>query len=132
MTATRLLEDDAQFAALAVKLAADLRGNLDLYEIADRATLKQFYSTLGALALLEGRHDVALAYADSVRNIEDKPALRALAGTLERAAQCSPWWRRPRGAARSRGNSRPGSWRYASTCGCFSHPRPRLQPCSVR
>jgi hypothetical protein len=39
----------------------------------------------GSLALLEGRHDVALEYADSVRNIEDKPALRALAGTLERA-----------------------------------------------
>jgi subtilisin family serine protease len=84
-SATRLLEDDAQFAALAVKLAADLRENLERYEIADRATLKQFYSTLGSLALLEGRHDVALAYADSVRNIEDKPGLRALAGTLERA-----------------------------------------------
>jgi hypothetical protein len=84
-SATRLLEDDAQFAALAAKLATDLRGDLDRYAIADRATLKQFYSTLGSLALLDGRHDVALAYADSVRGIEDKPALRALAGTLERA-----------------------------------------------
>jgi subtilisin family serine protease len=84
-SATRLLEDDVHFAALAAKLAADLRGDLDRYEIADRATLKQFYSTLGSIALLDGRHDVALAYADSVRGVEDKPALRALAGTLERA-----------------------------------------------
>jgi subtilisin family serine protease len=84
-TAARLLEEDAQFAALAARLAADLRGDLDRYDIRDRATLKQFYSTLGSLALLDGRYDVALAYADSVRAIEDKPALRALAGTLERA-----------------------------------------------
>lgn len=84
-SAARLLEDDAQFATLAAKLAADLRGDLDRYEIADRATLKQYYSTLGSLALLGGRTDDALAYADSVRAVEDKPALRALAGTLERA-----------------------------------------------
>jgi subtilisin family serine protease len=84
-SAARLLEDDAQFAALAARLAADLRGDLDRYDIGDRATLKEYYSTLGTLALLDGRHDVALAYADSVRGIEDKPALRALAGTLERA-----------------------------------------------
>jgi subtilisin family serine protease len=84
-SATRLVEDDAQFAALAARLTADLRGDLDRYDIADRATLKQYYSTLGSLALLDGRHDVAVAYADSVRGIEDKPALRALAGTLERA-----------------------------------------------
>jgi subtilisin family serine protease len=84
-SAARLVEDDAQFAALAARLTADLRGDLDRYEIADRATLKQYYSTLGTLALLDGRLDVALAYADSVRDVEDKPALRALAGTLERA-----------------------------------------------
>jgi subtilisin family serine protease len=84
-SATRLVEDEAQFAALAGELQADLRSDLARYEIEDRATLKEYYSTLGSLALLQGDHDAALAYADSARAIEDKPALRALAGTLERA-----------------------------------------------
>jgi subtilisin family serine protease len=84
-SATRLVEDEAQFAALAGELQADLRSDLARYEIGDRATLKEYYSTLGSLALLQADHDAALAYADSARAIEDKPALRALAGTLERA-----------------------------------------------
>jgi hypothetical protein len=81
----RLVEDDAQFAALAAKLVADLRADLAKYEIADRATLKTYYNTLGSLALLAHDHDTSLAYADSVRLIEDKPALQLLAGTVERA-----------------------------------------------
>jgi subtilisin family serine protease len=84
-SATRLVEDDAQFAVLAAKLAADLRGDLAKYEIGDRATLKGYYGTLGSLALLAGDHAAAQAYADSVRAVEDKPALRLLAGTLERS-----------------------------------------------
>lgn len=84
-SATRLVEDDAQFAALAAKLVADLRADLEKYEIADRATLKTYYNTLGTLAMLAHDHDTSLAYADSIRLIEDKPALQALAGTFERA-----------------------------------------------
>jgi subtilisin family serine protease len=84
-SATALVEEDASFAALARKLEADLTADLAKYEIGDRSTLKEYYATLGSLALLAGDHDAAVAYADSVRAIEDKPALRALSGTLERA-----------------------------------------------
>ncbi|HSJ13480.1 MAG TPA: S8 family serine peptidase [Longimicrobiales bacterium] len=84
-TAMRLVEDDAAFATFAAKLAADLETDLAKYEITDRATLKKYYGMLGSLALLEGRWEDAVAFADSVRAIEDKPALKALGGTLERA-----------------------------------------------
>ena len=84
-SATALVEDDAQFAALATKLEADLKADLAKYEISDRATLEEYYGTLGSLALIEGDHEAALAYADSVRAIEDKPGLKALTGTFERA-----------------------------------------------
>jgi hypothetical protein len=84
-SATALVEDDAQFAALATKLEADLKADLAKYEIGDRSTLKEYYGTLASLALIEGDHEAALAYADSVRATEDKPALKALTGTFERA-----------------------------------------------
>ena len=84
-TATALVEDDTQFAALVEKLEADLKADLTKYEIGDRATLKEYYDTLGSLALIAGDHATALTYFDSVRAIEDKPALKALTGTLERA-----------------------------------------------
>jgi hypothetical protein len=84
-SATALVEDDAQFAALATQLEADLEADLARYQIGDRATLKDYYGTLASLALIDGRHNEALAWMDSVRAIEDKPALKALAGTFERA-----------------------------------------------
>lgn len=75
-TASALLGDSAGFVALMAKLEADLRGDLAAYDIGDRATLKSYYGTLQDLALERGRYSVALAYRDSVRGIEDKPALR--------------------------------------------------------
>jgi len=84
-SATALVEDDAQFAAFAEELSDDLRSDLQRYEIRDRATLKEYWGTLGSLALIDGDYAGALAYVDSVRSIEDKPALLALSGTLERA-----------------------------------------------
>lgn len=84
-SATALVEDDVQFAALAAKLEADLKADLAKYEIGDRSTRKEYYSMLGSLALIQGDYDAALAYSDSARAIEDKPALQALSGTLERA-----------------------------------------------
>lgn len=84
-SATKLVEDDAHYALLAATLEADLRDDLARYEISDRSTLKEYFSTLGSLALIEGDFASALIYADRIRQIEDKPALRMMAGTLERA-----------------------------------------------
>jgi hypothetical protein len=79
-TASALLGDSAGFAVLMTKLEADLQSDLAAYDIGDRATLKSYYGTLRDLALERGRYSVALAYRDSVRAIEDKPALRYTAG----------------------------------------------------
>lgn len=84
-SASALVEVEAQFAAFAEELRNDLRTDLQRYEIRDRATLKDYWGTLGSLALIDGDYTGALAYVDSVRSIEDKPALIALSGTLERA-----------------------------------------------
>lgn len=84
-SATELVEDDAQFGIFAETLEADLRSDLAKYEITDRSTLKEYYGTLGSLALIEGDYASAIIYAEMVRSIEDKPALKILAGTLERA-----------------------------------------------
>jgi hypothetical protein len=79
------MEDDSQFAALAGQMRSDLLSDLARYEIGDHATLKQYFTLLGSLALIDGDLDGAVAWADSVRRIEDKPGVRALVGTLERA-----------------------------------------------
>jgi len=84
-SATALVEDGAQFAVFAAQLSYDLRTDLERFEIQDRATLKEYWGTLGSLALIAGEHAAAMAYVDSVHSIEDKPALLALSGTLERA-----------------------------------------------
>lgn len=84
-SATGLVEDDAQFGIFAETLEADLRADLAHYEITDRSILKEYYGTLRSLALIEGDYASAIIYADRVRAIEDRPGLRLLAGTLERA-----------------------------------------------
>jgi subtilisin family serine protease len=80
-----LLEDDAAFAALATRLEADVRADLDTYVIEDRATLKRLHTTLADLALQRGDYETAAARQDSVRALEDKPGPRLLTGILEHA-----------------------------------------------
>src|SRR5512147_125145 len=61
-TATALVQDNKQFAALAQQLQADLRADLAAYDIQDRATLKSYYSALSNLALDRGEYGTAVAY----------------------------------------------------------------------
>lgn len=84
-TVTAIFEDNAQFAALAQQVAADLRADLSKYDIRDHATLASYYTTLAELALERAHYKTALAYQDSIRAVEDKPGLRLSAGILERA-----------------------------------------------
>jgi hypothetical protein len=83
-TAMALFQDEAQFAALAQRLEADLRADLAAYTIEDRATLKSYYGTLSGLALKRGEYETAVAYQDSIRILEDKPGLKLLTGLVER------------------------------------------------
>src|SRR5687768_18475108 len=69
VSAIALVENDAQFAALAAELETDLTADLAKYEITDRATLKEYFGILASLALIEGDYDTAIAWTDSVRAI---------------------------------------------------------------
>jgi subtilisin family serine protease len=84
-TATSLLQDDAQFAALSKQLEADLRSDLETYVINDRATLKSYYQILGDLALHRADYEIAVGYRDKVRELEDKPGPRLVTGIVDRA-----------------------------------------------
>lgn len=84
-TASALLLDDARFEALAEQVEADINSDLGTFDIRDRGTLKGYYGTLAALALHRRDYDVAVAYEDSVRALEDKPALRLVTGIPDRA-----------------------------------------------
>jgi subtilisin family serine protease len=84
-TASTLLQDENRFEALADRLEADIHSDLATYDIRDKATLKGYYGTLDALAIHRRDYDAAVAYADSVRALEDKPGVRLMTGVVEHA-----------------------------------------------
>jgi hypothetical protein len=84
-TVAVLLEDDREYAALAAQVEADLTTDLVKYAISDVATLKRYFEILSKLAMQRGDYSAAAAWQDSIRAHEEKPALRQLAGIVERS-----------------------------------------------
>ncbi len=80
-----LLTDARAADALAKALRADLEADLRDLDIEDKATLRDYYASLANFALLEGRLDDAVALADKVRDLQEKPALKLLSGLALRA-----------------------------------------------
>ena len=76
---------DAAFASLAAALRRDTESVLARYDIADKAAQRDLLGLLAQLDFLEGRHDQALARADAVRALQDKPADKLLSGLRLRA-----------------------------------------------
>ncbi len=83
-----LVRAPERFAPLAAALRRNLQSVLDGYEIPDHATRRELLQQLALLDFLDARYDAALARAEQIRALEDKPAdkllsnlrLRALAG----------------------------------------------------
>jgi subtilisin family serine protease len=73
----RLPERFAPFAAL---IRRDVESVLDGYEIGDKATQRALISQLAILDFLDGRYDAALARAEEIRALQDKPADKLLSG----------------------------------------------------
>ncbi|MBL8286890.1 MAG: S8 family serine peptidase [Rubrivivax sp.] len=69
-----------KFAPLAAAIRRDTQGVLDKYEIPDRATRRGLVTQIAILDYLEGRYDEALARAEEVRGLQDKPADKLLSG----------------------------------------------------
>ncbi len=80
-----LLTDPKAAGALAATIRADLEADLRDLDIEDKATLRDYYSSLATFALMEGRLDDGLALAGKVRDLQEKPALKLLSGLALRA-----------------------------------------------
>jgi subtilisin family serine protease len=83
--ASKLLQDSVAMDRLAGSLRQDLESDLATYDIQDQTTRRDDYQALSQVALLQGRYADALAYSDSARALQTKPAQRLLTGILLRA-----------------------------------------------
>lgn len=75
-----ILTDDAAALQLMNALEADLKKDLEEYDIQDKATLKLYYYTLADFSFLRGQYDDAAKYSDQGRQLEDKPAQVLMSG----------------------------------------------------
>ena len=77
---SEFVQQETGFETFATKVAGDVQGVLDQYDIKDKTTLKRLYSTLLAKAMLDGDADAALDIILKRRDLEDKPAEKLLSG----------------------------------------------------
>jgi hypothetical protein len=80
-----LVRDDAKFARFASDLRRDTESVLAGYEIDDRATLRQLEGELAQLDWLAGNVDSALAHAERIKALQEKPADKLMSGLQLRA-----------------------------------------------
>ncbi len=76
---------DSGFAALAAALRRDTESVLAGYQIADKAAERDLLGLLMQLDFLDGRFEQALARAEVIRALQDKPADKLLSGLRLRA-----------------------------------------------
>ncbi|UCD06117.1 MAG: S8 family serine peptidase, partial [candidate division WOR-3 bacterium] len=79
---SELMKDDRAFSAFAAKVRADIESDLEGYDIEDRTTLRNFYSVLKNLDVLEGKYENALKTIERIRELQDKEAQRYTTGIV--------------------------------------------------
>lgn len=89
-----LVRSPQAFSAFAAAVRRDAESVLAGYDIPDKATRRDLLSLLAVLAYLDGRYDEALARAEEVRSLQEKPADKLLSGlrlrAMARAAKAHP------------------------------------------
>ena len=75
-----LVRSAERFAPLAAAIRRDTESVLNGYEIPDKATRRGLLNQLAILDFLDGRYDAALARAEEIRTLQDKPADQLLSG----------------------------------------------------
>ncbi|MBK7613674.1 MAG: S8 family serine peptidase [Burkholderiales bacterium] len=80
-----LVRSAERFAPFAAAVRRDTESVLAGYEIPDKATQRDLLSVLAALDFLDGQYDQALARAEQVRALQDKPADKLISGLRLRA-----------------------------------------------
>lgn len=80
--ALEILEDKPQLDRLAGELLKNIKSDLEKYEIEDKATLAGLYALASNLHIYRGEFDEALKYAPLIRELESKPAIKAMIGVF--------------------------------------------------
>jgi hypothetical protein len=80
-----VVRDKATFAKVTAKIRADIESVLAQYDIADKASQRQYLGALVQLDFLAGNYDAALARTEAIRALEEKPADKLLSGLRLRA-----------------------------------------------
>lgn len=84
-TVVALMQDDAAFEALAAAVEEDLLAVNEEYDIADASARQDVLRTLRALAMMRGDADAVRGYTETIRELEDKEALRLTDGVVYEA-----------------------------------------------
>jgi hypothetical protein len=74
-----------KFSAFSALLRRDTESVLSGYDIPDKATQRDLLAVLATLDFLDGQYDGALARAEQIRALQDKPADKLLSGLRLRA-----------------------------------------------
>ena len=93
-----LVRSPQAFSAFAATVRRDAESVLASYDIPDKATRRDLLSLLAVLAYLDGRYDEALARAEEVRSLQEKPADKLLSGLRLRAMARAALVHPPEGA----------------------------------
>ena len=80
-----VVRDKATFNLVTAKIREDMESVLAKYDIADKASQRQYLGSLTQLNFLAGQYDAALTSADTMRALEEKPADKLLSGLRLRA-----------------------------------------------
>ncbi|MCR8556390.1 S8 family serine peptidase [Mucilaginibacter sp. BJC16-A38] len=80
-----LLGNEQQIKTFAIQLRNDLASDIAKFDIRDTAVLKSHYRVLGDLAFYDGDRKKALAYYDTLRLLEVKPAAKATSALVKRS-----------------------------------------------
>ncbi len=80
-----IVRSPERFAPFAAAVRRDTESVLATYEIPDKATQRDLLSQLAVLDFLDGNFDAALARAEQVRALQEKPADKLISGLRLRA-----------------------------------------------
>ena len=83
--AVEFLKDEAAIMKLTTEIKTDLNSDLEKYDIADKTTLKDYYSQLGTISLIENNYDGYLKNLEARIELEEKEALKLTTGLFSRA-----------------------------------------------
>ena len=83
--AAELYDNHEALIELAVAVKRDLLADLELYDIRDKTTLKDYYANLGAIAMIEEDWELYLQYLNKQKQLEEKEANKLTTGLVSSA-----------------------------------------------